>query len=163
MKSDPVNKAEKIHSDSHWSFTAENYQQALVRFGQIIQPLLLTNNEWHFGLVGNRRLLFTTPHLQAFLTLPVGASGREDLKKIPYAPTGSELASDPISQNILGYTLEKNLVDWPEGTVSIDDPSAYFMILMNNATKKVQTVVKLGLMTEDDAVKVFDAKCKNYR
>ena len=162
LQSDPVNKAEKIHSDTHWSFTAENYQQALRRFGEIIQPFMEKNNEWHFGLIGNRRLLLTTPGLANFLSLP-GGQENDDLKKIPYASPGNELIIDKTSQMILSYGLEKNLIDWPAGTVSIDDPSSYYMIVHNNYTKKVQPIIKLEHMNEEEAIKAFDTKCRNYR
>ena len=116
------------------------------------------NDEWHFGLIGNRKLLLTTPALATFLSSP---SSSEDLKKIPYAATGNELAADRISQMILGYGLEKNLIDWAPDTISIDDPSNYFLIAHNNYTKVVQPLQKLGKISEEEAVKAFTDKCRN--
>ena len=48
----------------------------------------------------------------------------------------SELSDNNISKKVLGWCLEKKLIDWPKGVLKFRTPKDHLMILFHDKTKK---------------------------
>mmetsp|Transcript_21887 Transcript_21887/g.33973 ORF Transcript_21887/g.33973 Transcript_21887/m.33973 type:complete len:166 (+) Transcript_21887:427-924(+) len=117
------------------------------------------NKDWQFGLIGNRKLLLTTPGLVTFLSK--AAVENEDISKLTYKSTGRELVGDMTSRMMLAYGLEKNLIDWPADTVEIDNASHYYILVQNTYNKAI-SLKKLEHVTEEEAIKAYTTALRSY-
>jgi len=50
------------------------------------------------------------------------------------------LATDSIWKEILGWSIEQKLIDWPKDSLSFKTPDDYLMILYNEKTKNSESI-----------------------
>ena len=82
------------------------------------------DNDVEFGLIGNKKLLFSTSVFKKHLGKPADAK---------FAFTGEEFLTDPISMMMLAEGMRNKVIDWPKDSFK---ETGYHMVLFTKPKPK---------------------------